>query len=800
MKSNKDIRGLKISQRDLTLDQQDVIAGQTDTTVGLILLFLMLISIVSGCGEGLIAELTVAGVLQDFAGSKIVFSCLGVFIVTWGITTSIFGSIKGACLSSLIALLSMLIAVGFNQHFIFFSQDIVDLLLKLLVILALGGTIAALSTLMLCFTAFALSREYPSLNVLKYPIYGVNICTAGLIAKAMFYSALNTQRFNELRAADSLPEYFLPILAFSGLCFGCLNVIFAQSQVSQSLEREKHFPYLKFLSTYLGTLKGTSYYGLDLSYVDFRNAVLANTDLRACKFYRTCWRGVEGLSRAHVDSSYLDLDQPKVQKLLTTGYFANPDFKRVNLRGAYLRDAQLQALDFTGANLTDADLQGVDLRKSMLVAVNLNGANLQQANLQGANLTDANLNQANLQGADLREAILARAQLVDVDLAGAKLTGLCIADWNLHNTQLQGVECDFIYLKIDQVGQPYQQRYFAPGKFEIRYQQDPDRSLTEVMLEDRLNWLALDLALAKLRRDYPTFDISIQDAGNLSQGAFVQIRHSQMIASAMVESCFQQVYAEIRELVNAHNSEIQAFLQNFFDSNVSGTAGNYSENYSLSRPVLESILSDVLGLKNKVAEIETEMSARTPKAQTIILFLSANPKNTERLQLDNEVREIDEGLQRAQLRSHFVLKQRWAIRPRDIRRALLDEHPKIVHFSGHGSGAEGLFLEDMTGMAKIVSTEALASLFEQFSDEITCVVLNACYSEAQAKAIAQHIPFVIGMSDEIGDHAAIEFSIGFYDGLLAGFPIEKAYKLGCNAIQLQGIPEHLTPVLKRKAS
>ncbi len=34
-------------------------------------------------------------------------------------------------------------------------------------------------------------------------------------------------------------------------------------------------------------------------------------------------------------------------------------------------------------------------------------------------------------------------------------------------------------------------------------------------------------------------------------------------------------------------------------------------------------------------------------------------------------------------------------------------------------------------------------LFELFADKIECVVLNACYSEPQAKAIAQQIDYVI---------------------------------------------------------
>lgn len=51
------------------------------------------------------------------------------------------------------------------------------------------------------------------------------------------------------------------------------------------------------------------------------------------------------------------------------------------------------------------------------------------------------------------------------------------------------------------------------------------------------------------------------------------------------------------------------------------------------------------------------------------------------------------------------------------------------------------------------------------------------------------------MHTEIGDKAAIAFSIGFYQGLGANRTVEDSYKLGCTQIQLQNIPENLTPVL-----
>jgi hypothetical protein len=97
---------------------------------------------------------------------------------------------------------------------------------------------------------------------------------------------------------------------------------------------------------------------------------------------------------------------------------------------------------------------------------------------------------------------------------------------------------------------------------------------------------------------------------------------------------------------------------------------------------------------------------------------------------------------------------------------------------------------------QIVSKKA--SLFELCADHVECVLLNACYSEVQSDAIIQHIAHVIGMSDAIGDTAAIKFSTGFYDALGAGKTIETAYKFGCNAIQLENIPGNLTPRLKKR--
>ena len=204
-----------------------------------------------------------------------------------------------------------------------------------------------------------------------------------------------------------------------------------------------------------------------------------------------------------------------------------------------------------------------------------------------------------------------------------------------------------------------------------------------------------------------------------------------------------------------------------------------------------------------------------------ILFLVANTKNTSRQQFEEQVREIDNALQQAKHREQFELVSSWTVRPRDVQRAMLDENPQIVHFLGSAAGtqrrqleneserklvqlledgtvSEGLVFEDETGQSKPVSGEALATLFQLFADTIECVVFNVFYSEIQAKAISQYIPYVIGMKQAIRDKAAIEFAVAFYDALGAGYSFQFAFNLGCASIKMAGISEHLTPVLHRE--
>jgi len=211
---------------------------------------------------------------------------------------------------------------------------------------------------------------------------------------------------------------------------------------------------------------------------------------------------------------------------------------------------------------------------------------------------------------------------------------------------------------------------------------------------------------------------------------------------------------------------------------------------------LRDMARGLLEMRNTL-DILSETQPQPPIDEiTKILFLAAEPTDASRLRLGEELREIQEKLRLANFRDKFGLVQRMAVRPEDISQAILDEKPKIVHFSGHGTIAGGLCFENAAGESLLVEPDSLAGLFALVSNDVDCVILSACYSETQAIAIASHIKYVIGMNQAIGDAAAISFGTGFYQALGAGKSVEDAFEFGRVQIRMAGLPDDHIPVLK----
>ena len=184
-----------------------------------------------------------------------------------------------------------------------------------------------------------------------------------------------------------------------------------------------------------------------------------------------------------------------------------------------------------------------------------------------------------------------------------------------------------------------------------------------------------------------------------------------------------------------------------------------------------------------------------------ILVLAANPTVYPDLplRLEEEAKKIRNALRSSTYRDNFPASYRGAVTADELRKALSEERPAIVHFCGHGTSSGKIVLETEAGNPAPVDEKALSDLFAVFAKSIECVILNACFSEKQAAAINEHVRYVVGMADVIGDKAAIRFSEVFYESLGNDHSYEESYNLAKRQLNLEGVGHHLDSRLLRKA-
>ncbi len=178
-----------------------------------------------------------------------------------------------------------------------------------------------------------------------------------------------------------------------------------------------------------------------------------------------------------------------------------------------------------------------------------------------------------------------------------------------------------------------------------------------------------------------------------------------------------------------------------------------------------------------------------------ILFLAANPRDSSPLRVSEEVRAIEERLRASTAREHFEIIAAWASSASDIQRSLLHHRPNIVHFTGHGTTELGISVEDANGQTSVLSPQSLNSLFRILKDDIRCIVLNACFSKAQAHAVLETIDCIVSVPSGLGDRGAITFCASFYQALGFGRSLLESFQLGLNEIYLLGADESNVPML-----
>jgi hypothetical protein len=179
---------------------------------------------------------------------------------------------------------------------------------------------------------------------------------------------------------------------------------------------------------------------------------------------------------------------------------------------------------------------------------------------------------------------------------------------------------------------------------------------------------------------------------------------------------------------------------------------------------------------------------RSRGSQNLILFLAANPSGTSQLALDQECAAIERELSMTSNREDFEFHSKWAVSVDELARHLMQLQPTIIHFSGHGvcseptlvrspaphrdlvvpepaSASSRICLRDENGSAQAVTARALTMMIKSAAASARVLVLNACYSEAQADELRSAVDCVVGMTGTIHDDAARSFAVGFYRAL-----------------------------------
>jgi hypothetical protein len=180
---------------------------------------------------------------------------------------------------------------------------------------------------------------------------------------------------------------------------------------------------------------------------------------------------------------------------------------------------------------------------------------------------------------------------------------------------------------------------------------------------------------------------------------------------------------------------------------------------------------------------QTAKKASNNPSSLKILMMTANPTGTAKLNLDKEHSAITQKIENHAEKFQLLLRK--AVSSDEFKEFSEQLKPNLLHFSGHGEkgNKSGIYVQnDDKNGDELIPLSGLEALFEYLKGEnvpLKVVLLNACYSEEQAQAIAKYVPYVMGTTVALRDTSAIAFSTGFYFKLAeTNFNIEVAFKSG----------------------
>jgi hypothetical protein len=176
----------------------------------------------------------------------------------------------------------------------------------------------------------------------------------------------------------------------------------------------------------------------------------------------------------------------------------------------------------------------------------------------------------------------------------------------------------------------------------------------------------------------------------------------------------------------------------------------------------------------------------------VILFLAADPVGSGAHALDHECAAIERELRMTPRRNDLEVRAKWAVTVDELMRHLLLLQPAVIHFCGHGD-AGGVVLVGDDDQPRSIAPEAMKQMIATTANATRLVVLNACYSDAQAEALCDAVGCTIGVAGPVRDDAARAFAVGLYRALGHGRTVRNAYEQAQAALAGKGLASGAGP-------
>lgn len=187
--------------------------------------------------------------------------------------------------------------------------------------------------------------------------------------------------------------------------------------------------------------------------------------------------------------------------------------------------------------------------------------------------------------------------------------------------------------------------------------------------------------------------------------------------------------------------------------------------------------SDVQANNHAPRPLFEGIPTRPTGATVTALMVSASPASQVRVRADLELRSILRSTRQTPFGRRFEFVQLPAARFDDLRTALLEHRPHILHIVAHGRDDGALCFEAENDGEAWIPRLQLLQLLNAAGEDLRLVVLNCEHSAELASDLTTAVDAAIGFPRRIIDTEAAAFMPAFYEALGFGDSFETAYTL-----------------------